>query len=114
MTKRSKLPKAVVTKLPKKFQGADVLRGLGMKFGAFDAAEKKSLDQFDALRETFLVIADRALEEGSGGVEVRCFADKKTAIRYARARGHGNVDQRVLCVRGQTLVVATENVLYGL
>jgi hypothetical protein len=85
-----------------------------MKLGAFEATEKKALDQFDATKVTFLVIADRALEEGSGGVEVRCFSDKKMAIRYARACANGNMDQRVLCVSGQTLVVATENALYGL
>jgi hypothetical protein len=73
--------------------------------------EKKALDQFDATRNTFLVLNNRALEH-SGNGEVRCFADKATAVRYARAMANGNVDQRVLRVGGgQIIVVATENEL---
>jgi hypothetical protein len=96
-------------KLPKKFQGASIVRGLGMDSGKFDdLIEKKSLDQFDAMRDTWLVVEDNALEDDFG-VVVRCFADEAIAIRYARAMGSGNVDYRVLRVTQQTLVVATEN-----
>jgi len=105
------LPKAVVKKLPKTFQGADVIRGRGMNNEVFESLiKRKALDQFDATRETFLVLDNRALEHGGGG-EVRCFADRSSAIRYARGLAHGNVDQRVLRVCGQILVVATENEL---
>lgn len=108
---KQKLPKMVVKKLPKTFQGADVIRGRGMNNEVFDSLiERKALDQFDATRETFLVLDNRALDHGGGG-EVRCFADRSSAIRYARAMAHGNVDQRVLRVRGQILVVATDNEL---
>jgi len=100
-----------VKKLPKKFQGADVVRGLGMKSEKLDdLIEKKSLDQFIATKETFLVVENNALEDDMG-VVVRCFADQDTAIRYARAMANGNVDHRVLRVSGQTLVVATRNEL---
>jgi hypothetical protein len=101
-----KLPKK---KLPKKFRGADVVRGLGLGQRAFeDLIRKRSLDNFDAMRETFLVVEDRALEDDFG-VEVRCFADEALAIRCARALANGNVDQRVLKITQQTLVVGTEN-----
>jgi len=98
-------------KLPNKFRGADVVRGLGMnsdKLGTL--VEKEALDQFDALKETFLVVENNALEDDFG-VVVRCFADETVAVRYARAMANGNVDHRVLRVSGQTLVVATRNEL---
>lgn len=96
-------------KLPKKFQGADVVRGLGMKSDKLDdLIKKKSLNQFDATRETFLVIENDALADDMSTV-VRCFADQAAAIRCARSLAHGNVDHRVLRVSGQTLVVATSN-----
>ena len=111
MKKKRNLPKMVVKKLPKTFQGADVIRGRGMNNKAFESLiKRKAVDQFDATRETFLVLDNRALEHGGGG-EVRCFADRSSAVRYARGLAHGNVDQRVLRVCGQILVVATENEL---
>jgi len=98
-----------VKKLPKKFQGAAVVRGLGMHHEKLDdLIEKKSLDQFDATKDTYLVVEDRALEDDMG-VVVRCFTDQDVAVRYARAMANGNVDHRVLRVSRQTLVVATEN-----
>ncbi len=87
------------------------MRGLGMDSAKFDdLIEKKALDQFDATKETFLVVEDGALE-GDFGVVVRCFADQAAAVRYARAMANGNVDHRVLRVSRQTLVVATRNEL---
>jgi hypothetical protein len=100
-------------RLPKKFQGADVVRGLGMDSNVLDAlVKKKSLNQFDATKEIFLVVENDALKDDFfASSEVRCFADQATAVRYARAMAHGNVDYRVLRVSGQTLVVATDNEL---
>jgi len=79
-------------KLPKKFQGAAVVRGLGMKSDKRDTLiDKKALDQFDATRETYLVIEDKALEDDSRwrhvgfGIVVRCFADEAAALRCAQA-----------------------------
>lgn len=98
-------------KLPKKFLGAAVVRGLGMKSAQLDTMiEKKALDQFDATKDSYLVVEDKALEDDFG-VVVRCFADETEAIRYARAMANGNVDHRVLRVTAQTLVVATRNEL---
>jgi hypothetical protein len=96
-------------KLPKKFQGAAVVRGLGMKSKQLDTlVKKKALAQFDATRDTYLVINNDALEDDFG-LHVRCFADEVNAIRYARALGNGNVDYRVLRVTQHTLVIATSN-----
>lgn len=98
-------------KLPKKFRGAEVTRGLGMKSNELDELiEKKSLDQFIASEETFLVIEDKALEDEFGTV-VKCFLDQDAAVRYARAMSNGNVDHRVLRVSSQVLVVGTNNEL---
>lgn len=98
-------------KLPKKFQGAAVVRGLGMDGDKLDELIlRKSLDQFDATKNTFLVVENNALEDDMG-VVVRCFADEDDAIRYARAMGNGNIDHRVLRITAQTLVVATRNEL---
>lgn len=95
-------------KLPKKFQGADVVRGQGMHYKKFDdLVEKKAVDQFDATKEMYLVVTDDALG-GSHG-DVRGFADEASALRVARAMSFGNVDHRVLRITRQTLVVATEN-----
>ena len=99
--------------LPKKFQGATVVRGLGMKGDKFDALiEREALDQFDAMKDTYLVVENGALEDDFG-VVVRCFADKDTALRYARAMANGNVDHRVMYVpaKAHTLVVGTRNEL---
>jgi hypothetical protein len=98
-------------KLPKKFQGAAVVRGLGMNSDKLDVlVEKKSLGQFDAMRDTYLVLENDALEDDFG-VTVRCFRDEAEALRYARAMANGNVDHRVLRVTAQTLVIATRNEL---
>lgn len=101
----------VMRELPKKFRGADVVRGLGMDGDELDELVlRKSLDQFDATQDTFLVVENGALEDEMGAV-VRCFSDKDTAIRYARAMASGNIDHRVLRVTGQTLVIGTRNEL---
>ena len=70
--------------------------------------ETKALDAFDARREMWIVLVDRAFADVSG-FEVKGFAKKADAIRYARACSNGNVDHRVLRVTDQVLVVATEN-----
>jgi hypothetical protein len=102
----NKKPRA---KLPEKFRGAAVVRGHGMDADLLDALiEKHALANFDATKETFLVVEDGALEDDFG-VVVRCFANKAKALRAARAFANGNVDHRVLRVIGQVLVVATEN-----
>jgi len=93
------------------FQGAAVVRGLAMNSHKLDKLlKKKALEQFDALRETFLVVEDGAL--GGDSVTVRCFLDPVAALRCARALSNGNIDHRVLRVSGQTLVIATDNRLY--
>ena len=105
----ARLVKKGVKKLPKKFQGADVVRGLGMKGDKFDdLLDSFALDQFDATRETYLVVENNALDVST---VVRCFENQDAAIRCARALAHGNVDHRVLRVSGQTLVVAADNEL---
>ena len=97
---------------PKKFRGAVVLRGLGMNSAKLDDfIEKKALDGFDATRAMWIVVEDKALEDPDDSVEIKGFTDKDNAIRYARARAHGNVDHRVLRVTDQVLVVATDNEL---
>lgn len=112
MKRSSKKPRSRSSKpLPPTFQGAAVVRGLGMHHEKFDKLiAQRALDQFDATRDTFVVVEDRALADDMG-VVVRAFADEGTALRYARAMGCGNVDHRVLRVTAQTLVVATENEL---
>ena len=97
-------------KLPKTFRGAEVVRGLGMKSDALDDfVEKKAMDEFNATREMWLVVEDRGLQDPDDSVEVKGFASKTNAVRYARARSKGNVDHRVLRVTDQVLVVATDN-----
>lgn len=109
MTKKP--PKAAVKPLPKKFRGADVVRGLGMKSEALDElVDRKALDVFDATRDTWLVVEDRAIEV-DGSCEPRCFHKKEDALRYARAMANGNIDHRVLRVTEQILVVGTNNEL---
>lgn len=98
--------------LPKTFRGADVVRGLGMKSEDLDLfTERKALDVFDATREMWIVIEDGALEDIDDSVEVKGFANKDDAVRFAQARANGNVDHRVLRVTDQVLVVATMNEL---
>ncbi len=51
-----------------KFQGATVVRGLGMTSPKLEALiEKEAFDRFDATKETFLVVEDDALENAHGG-----------------------------------------------
>jgi len=101
-----------VNKLPKKFRGAAVVRGLGMNSDKLDTfLARRALDGFDATGDVWVVIEDRALADLDDSVEVKGFADKDAAVRYARARANGNVDHRVLRVTEQVLVVATDNEL---
>lgn len=96
-------------KLPKKFRGADVVRGLGLKQEPFDKlCYEKAIDEFDATCDSYLVVPDGALHPDES-CEVHAFRDEKDAMRFARAMACGNVDHRVLRVTEQTLVVATEN-----
>ena len=98
--------------LPKTFRGATVTRGAGMNSEKLDAlVERNALDQFDAARDMWIVVADRALEKLDDSVEVKGFATKDDALVYAQARANGNVDHRVLRVTEQVLVVATMNEL---
>jgi hypothetical protein len=73
--------------------------------------EKKAMDQFDAAHDMWIVVENSALDDLDSSVEVKGFSTKADALRYARARGNGNVDQRVLRVTEQTLVIATRNEL---
>jgi hypothetical protein len=99
-------------KLPKTFRGAEVVRGLGMKSELLDdLVEKNALDLFEAKREMWIVVEDKALDDPDGSVQIKGFLDKDNAIRFAQACANGNVDHRVLQVTGQVLVVATENEL---
>ena len=99
-------------KLPKKFRGAEVERGLAMKSEKIDAlVETHALENFDATNDMWIVVEDQALVDSDDSVEVKGFLDKDKALRYAQARANGNVDQRVLRVTEQVLVVATRNEL---
>ena len=99
-------------KLPAKFRGAAVVRGEGMNSDKLDSfTERKAMDGFDATRDMWLVVEDKALEDLDDSVEVKGFSDKADAVLYAQARSHGNVDHRVLRVTEQVLVVATMNEL---
>ena len=93
-------------KLPKKFGGAKVMRGLGMKQKPYKRLSDKSLDDFNASGDLWIVLDDRALRDHSYAT---AFKIKEDAIRFARAEANGNVDQRVLRVTEQILVIATEN-----
>jgi hypothetical protein len=105
-----KKPAVNRAKLPKKWRGAEVVRGLGMNYEKLRVlVEGSALENFDATRATWLVIEDGALQDPGDAVEVKAFHTKARALRYARARANGNVDQRVLRVTEQVLVVATEN-----
>jgi hypothetical protein len=107
-----KSPKQPPKQLPETFQGADVVRGMGMNSEDLDLfTEKKAMGSFDATREMWVVIENGALEDLDDSVEVKGFANKADAIRFAQARANGNVDHRVLRVTDQVLVVATLNEL---
>lgn len=98
------------TKLPSRFQGADVVRGAGMNADALESfLERNAMDQFNATKEMWLVIEDRALEDPDDSVRVRGFATRDDALQYAKARANDNVDHRVLRVTDQALAVATMN-----
>lgn len=108
--KKKSPEKKVLGTLPAKFQGARVVRGEGMK-EVDDFLEREATDNFDATRDMFLVIEDRALQDPDDSVEVKGFLDEANAVRYAQACANGNIDQRVLRVTEQVLVVATMNEL---
>lgn len=96
--------------LPKTWRGAEVVRGLGMKSDDLDTfLETKAMDGFDPKREMWIVVEDKALDDLDDSVEIKGFADKDDAIRFAQARANGNVDHRVLRVTDQVLVVGTMN-----
>lgn len=96
--------------LPKKFQGAEVVRGEGMNSDKLDTfVERRAMDGFNATKDMWLVIEDKALEDVDDSVEVKGFDNKAEAVRYAQARSKGNVDHRVLRVTEQILVIATMN-----
>lgn len=101
---------ARVEKLPKTFQGAEVVRGEGMNADELDAfLERRAMDSFVATADMWIVVEDKALEDIDDSVEVKGFDNKSEAVRYAQARSKGNVDHRVLRVTEQVLVVATMN-----
>jgi hypothetical protein len=103
-------PKKSTKKLPATFRGATVVRGEGMNADALDSfLERNAMDQFDATKEMWLVIEDRALDDPDDSVSVRGFATREEALQCAKAQANGNVDHRVLCVTQQVLVVATMN-----
>ena len=96
-------------RLPKTYRGAEVVRGLGMNGDKLDVfVERNAVDCFDATGDMWVVVEDRA-RDPDNSVEVKGFASKAEAVRYARARANGNVDHRVLRVTDQVLVVATDN-----
>jgi len=100
----------VKRRLPKKFQGAEVVRGEGMNGDELDHfLERRAMDGFDATVDMWLVIENNALEDIDDSVEVKGFDNKAEAVRYAQACSKGNVDHRVLRVTDQVLVVATDN-----
>jgi hypothetical protein len=111
---KAKLPVARAKRLPKTFRGASVVRGLGMTGEQIDKlVDKKAISRFDWFgepRNLFLVVSDDCLR-GHGSTSVKAFVDEAAAVRYARAMGNGNVNQRVLHVTDQTLVIATESEL---
>ena len=97
-------------RLPKKWQGADVVRGLGMNSDKLDTfTERKAMDNFRATHDMWIVLENNALEDLNNSVEVKAFGSKADAVRYARAMANGNLDHRVLRVTEQVLVIATDN-----
>lgn len=108
--KAKKTTKKTAKALPKTFQGAKVVRGLGMKSDELDTfTEEKALDGFNATGAMWIVVADGVLEDHGSASEVTGFLDKNAAIRFAQARANGNIDHRVLRVTDQVLVVGTQN-----
>jgi hypothetical protein len=109
--KKSALTKSAPKKdLPKTFRGAEVVRGEGMNADKLDTfVEQSAMDGFNAMKDMWIVIEDKALEDVEDSVEVKGFDNKVEAVRFAQARANGNVDHRVLRVVEQVLVVATMN-----
>lgn len=102
----------VLAALPPTFQGAEVVRGEGMKSAKLDTfLEQKAMNQFDATGDMWIVVEDNALEDLDDTVGVKAFESKADAVRYARALASDNVDHRVLRVTEQVLVIATMNEL---
>jgi hypothetical protein len=98
--------------LPASFQGAEVVRGLGIVSDDLDKhLDRNAMDRFDATKDMWLVLDDCALEDLDDSVEVKGFATKEDALVFARARSNGNINHRVLRVTEQVLVVATRNSL---
>lgn len=90
--------------------GAAVVRGSGMPADQLESfLERNALEGFDVRTDLWLVIKDRALEDLDASVEVKGFANKEDAVRYAQALANGNIDHRVLRVTEQVRVVATMN-----
>lgn len=109
MKAKTKTTKTMKT-LPNIFRGAAVWRGLGMKSNKLDTfIEKKAMDNFDATRAMWIVVADGSLKDLAAPAEIKGFADRNDAIRFAQARANGNIDHRVLRVTDQVLVVGTLN-----
>ena len=108
--KPSKPAKKALKKLPPTFGSAAVVRGQGMDSDKLDDfLDCRAMDEFDAVRDMWLVIEDRALRDLEGSVEVKGFRNKEDTVLYAQARANGNVDHRVLRVTEQVLVIGTWN-----
>lgn len=97
-----------MAKLPTKFNGAKVVRGLGMNYEKYEKlVDKKALGEWEAREPVYVVVEDKL--ELDSGADVQVFLDEEDALRIARARSNGNVNHRVLKVTEQTLVVGTES-----
>jgi len=110
--KKKATKKSASKALPKTFQGAEVVRGLGIISDDLEKhLDRNAMDQFDATRDMWIVVQDCALEDLDDTVEVKGFATKEDALVFARARSNGNVNHRILRVTDQVLVIATRNSL---
>ena len=108
--KKNVTKEAAAKQLPKTFQGAEVVRGLGMNSDQLHTfLERNAMDRFDATRDMWIVVEANALEYLDDSVQVKGFAAKDDALVYARAQANGNVDHRILRVTEQVLIVATGN-----
>lgn len=95
-------------KLPKQWQGADVVRAVPMDGDKCDVlVEEHACSEWDARSPMFVVVDDTSIEDRP--FDFKVFKSKAKALRYAKACGNGNMDQRVLTVTAQTLIVATDN-----
>lgn len=96
--------------LPKKYRGADIVYGLGLKQKAYDTlVEKHALESsldLEIGKPGYLVTRR---ESHDGWDNPKLFRNKKDALRFARAEANGNVDHVVLEVRLDTTVIGTEN-----